>query len=420
MKAKKDHPRSPKKRGAGEGSISKLPDGRWCAFVSLGFRNGKRWRQKVEALTRNEVVQKMRELKDAHAVGVVPESQTVGVYLARWLEQSVKPTTRPRTHESYAQLVRLYIVPNIGHVRLSKLGPQHVQAMLNHLAVPRPKLKDETAAEAKRGKGTLTKDVLSARTIQYVRAVLRRALNQAKRWRLVAFNAAELVEPPKTKRAQHSVLAADQWAVFGAAVETNRLRGLYLATAGLGLRQGEAFGLRWSDIDFEAATVAVVRAYQDGEFVETKSDKGRRLLPLPLFVREALVRHRAVQLAERELAGSRWHDSDLVFTSSIGTPLIQSNVLHGFQRVLKAAGLPKMRFHDLRHQCATVLLQQGVHPKVVSEILGHSQISLTRDTYSHVSLAMKAEAAPKLDAFFGTKPAVATVVATVDASGKPN
>lgn len=145
--------------------------------------------------------------------------------------------------------------------------------------------------------------------------------------------------------------------------------------------------------------------------------KSRRTLVLLGFIREAILRHRDQQRQERGLAGSRWQDLDLVFCSTIGSPLNSSNVLHEFQRILKKAGLPKLRFHDLRHQCATLLLQKGVHPKVVSEILGHSQISLTLDTYSHVLLSLKKEAAEEMEQALNP---VATTVATAGKDRLPS
>ncbi|MCX6634070.1 MAG: site-specific integrase, partial [Acidobacteria bacterium] len=258
---------------------------------------------------------------------------------------------------------------------------------------------------------------LSGRTVQYVRAVLRRALNQAMRWQFVPHNAATLVDPPKAARPEFPILTPKQLDTFIAAVADHRLRALYLTSTALGLRQGESFGLRWPDLDFERSTLSVRYALSQGEFVEPKTRKSRRALVMPAFVRDALLRHRDEQEQERRLAGSRWQALDLVFCSTIGTPLNSSNVLHEFQAILKDAGLPKLRFHDLRHQCATLLLQKGVHPKVVSDILGHSQISLTLDTYSHVLLTLKAEAAETMEQALGP---LATALATTPKSDRPN
>lgn len=346
-------------------------------------------------MTQAVVRDKMRRLQRLYASGVKPDSQTVGQFLNSWLEESVKPSVHPRTYDSYAQLVRLYIAPRIGKTALVKLAPGKVQTMLNDLVA----------------------SGLSGRTVQYVRAVLRRALNQAMRWQLVPNNIAMMVQPPKATRPEFPILTPEQLDAFIGSVAEHRLRALYLTSIALGLRQGEAFGLRWPDLDFERSTLSVRYALQNRTFVEPKTRKSRRTLVMPGFVRDALLRHRDEQQQERRIAGSRWQEWNLVFASSIGTPLNSSNVLHEFQRALEAAGLPKLRFHDLRHQCATLLLQKGVHPKVVSEILGHSQISLTLDTYSHVLLTLKAEAAETMEQALGP---VATVVATVGKSDRPN
>lgn len=175
----------------------------------------------------------------------------------------------------------------------------------------------------------------------------------------------------------------------------------------VGLRLGEALGLGWDDVDLTAKTLRIRRALQRVEkklvFVEPKSERSRRTVSLPDFAITALKRQRTAQKEERLKAGSKWNDSGLVFTSSIGTPLDERNVRREFDEILKAAKLPAMRIHDLRHTCASLLLAQGVHPRVVMETLGHSQISLTRDTYSHVLPALGAEAATKMDLLVGVK-----------------
>jgi integrase len=172
----------------------------------------------------------------------------------------------------------------------------------------------------------------------------------------------------------------------------------------MGLRQGEILGLRWSDVDLEAATIRVTQALQrvNGrlDFVEPKSQSSRRTIPLPATVARALRAHRSRQLEERLAAGARWRESDLVFTTSVGTPLDCRNVTRRFQAALEGAGLPRLRFHDLRHTAASLMLAQGVPPRVVMETLGHSQISLTMNTYSHVIPALQREAADRMEAIF--------------------
>ncbi len=168
------------------------------------------------------------------------------------------------------------------------------------------------------------------------------------------------------------------------------------------LRRGEALGLRWTDVDLDTSTLKVRTSLQrvDGrlQLVEPKTARSRRTIALPQSAIIALRHHRVRQLQERLLAGQRWHDTGMVFTTTIGTPLDPRNVYRHFQRALAEAGLPQKRFHDLRHTCATLLLAQGVHPRGVMDILGHSQIALTMDTYSHVIPALQREAAGRMDA----------------------
>ena len=211
-------------------------------------------------------------------------------------------------------------------------------------------------------------------------------------------------------------MGPDQIPGFLQAVQGDRLECLFVLTVTLGLRQGEALGLSWDAIYFEKGTLAVRRALQrvSGKliFVEPKTSRSRRTLHLPQFVLTALRAHQMRQEQERMLAGSRWRESNLVFCTGIGTPLDGPNVTHRLQRLLHDAELPRMRFHDLRHACASLLLFKGIHPRVVMETLGHSQISLTMNTYSHVVPALQREAADKMDEVFES---VATRVATLEA-----
>ena len=182
----------------------------------------------------------------------------------------------------------------------------------------------------------------------------------------------------------------------------NRLEALYSVALALGLRQGEALGLKWGDIDLDAGILRVRRTAQriphhGTQLVETKTARSRRTLVLPPVVITALRAHRARQTLERLAAGPAWVDLDLVFPSRRGTLADGPNITHRFRRLLTKAGLPPMRFHDLRHACASLLLVQGVHPRVVMETLGHSQISLTMNTYSHVLPALQREAADRME-----------------------
>jgi len=378
------------RRGANEGTIRKRADGRWEARVIVTGADGRRTRRSLLAHTRNEVRDKLTAAQRAEANGLPQPAErvTVGAFLDGWLRDSVRPTVRPSTYRNYEAIVRVHLAPGLGHVPLARLTPQQVQAFLNAKST---------------GK-------LAPRTVAYLRAVLRQALGQAERWGLVTRNAARLAEPPRVPRREVSPLSPDQARLFIEAIRGDRLEALYLVALGAGLRQGEILGLAWTDIDFEAATLTVRHALQrvDGQLTlgEPKSVTSRRVVALPNLVVDALRAHRTRQRQGRLLAGSRWHDDPrgFVFTTTVGTPMDGIAVTRRFQAILVSAGLPRQRFHDLRHACASLLLAQGVSPRVVMETLGHSQISLTLNTYSHVIPALGRAAAEHMDAVLAARP----------------
>ena len=209
------------------------------------------------------------------------------------------------------------------------------------------------------------------------------------------------VDPPKVSRKKVVATTPEKAGAILDAVAGHRLEGLVTIAMTVGLRQGEALGLHWDDVDLERGQLTVRHALQriDGELqlVEPKSEQAKRTITLPEVASQGLRAHRARQNRERLKAGEKWQDSGLVFTTSVGTPMDGPRVTRTFQKLLKAAGLPPHRFHDLRHDCATLLLAQGVPLRVVKEMLGHSQISLTADTYAHVVPALQKEAASKMD-----------------------
>ncbi len=376
-----------KKRGQGEGTIRKRADGRWEALLSLGIVDGKPKRKSFYGKTRKEVADKLvaaqRELQQGGMV--VTERQTVAQFLTRWLDEVIKPSKEPATYRTYAGLARKHLIPALGHHQLGRLAPQHVQAML-------------TAKST----GDLAGKPC---TVQRLRDVLRNALNQALRWGLVTRNVAELVDPPHYQPPEVQPFTPEEAQAFLAAAKGDRLEALYTVVLAVGLREGEALGLRWEDVDFTKGLIRVRKQVQriDGKLqlkdIKTAKRKRSRTVSLPPVLLAALRAHRTRQLEERLLAGGRWQDWDLVFPSTIGTPLDARNVLRRFQTLVATAGLPHQRFHDLRHCCASLLLAQGVPPRVVMEILGHSDIRLTMNTYAHVMPVLQREAADLMEAF---------------------
>ena len=377
---------SGRRRGHGEGAIYQRPDGRWTAAVELGWQGGKRRRKYVYGRTRREVAQKLRDVQRAHQEGDVlaDERTTVERYLTDWLAV-VKPSLRWRTWERYEQYARLHAIPVIGRVRLTKLTPQHLQGLYT----------DRLRAG------------LSPTSVVHLHRFLHRALGQAVRWNLVARNVAGLVDPPRMARYEHVAFSPEQAERFLAAIRGDRLEALYVLALVTGLREGELLGLRWPDVDLDASTVAVRGSMQSDEhgrlvIDETKTRGSRRLVVLPRLAVAALVRHRAVQARERLRAGPRWEELGLVFPNTVGRPILRQNLVQrSLHPLLERAGLPRLRFHDLRHSAATLLLARGVHPKVVSELLGHSQIGITLDLYSHVTATMLQHAADAFDELFG-------------------
>jgi integrase len=313
---------------------------------------------------------------------IATKGQTVAQFLARWMEDSVKPTVRERTYESYAATTKLHIVPSIGRIALDKLTPQDVQRMMSDAM--------------RRG--------LSAASAGYTRRVLRIALNQAMRWNLIVRNVAALAEPPRAARHEIRPLTVDQARHFLDTMKGDRLEALYTVATALGMRKGEIFGLRWQDVDLDAQTLTVRYQLQrvggKKQLVEPKTERSRRTVALPAFAVVAIRAHKIRQLEERLWAGSRWQDWGLVFTTPIGTPLESANVTHAFHVALLRAELPRQRFHDLRHCAASLMLAQGVEMRTIMEVLGHSQISTTSDLYSHVAQSVKRDAADRMEALF--------------------
>ncbi len=367
-----------KRRGHNEGTVRQRSDGRWEAMISLPGRK----RRSLYGKTRKEAQDKLRgALRDVDlGLDLVAGRQTVEQFMIRWLEDVARPKLRPSTLKSYESYVRLHIIPTLGHHRLTKLTPQDVQTFLN----------------AKSATG------LSPRTVQYIRAILRRALGQAVKWGLVGRNVAALVDPPRSVRKLVEPLSADHARAFIAATASDRLGPLFHVAIASGLRQGELFGLRWQDVDLNAGTLTVRHAMQrvNGKptFVEPKTALSQRTVTLPASAVAALRAQRTCQIENRLLAGSRWQDWGLVFSSTIGTPLEPSNVGHRLHKLLEGAGLPRQRFHDLRHCAASLLLAGGVAPRTIMGILGHSQIGLTMNTYAHLSPGLERDAAAALGA----------------------
>jgi integrase len=398
-----------KKRGNSEGSIYKMSDGRWRAAVTIGKDvNGKPKRKVFTADTRHEVKDLLtRGLRDLQlGLLVAPEKQSLGQFLTWWLNQVVKPSARPKTMKFYEFEIRIHLIPGLGNVPLQRLNPQQVQSFLNErLNTPSDR----------------TDKPLSPRSVRHIHRTLCTALNAAVKYGNVARNVALLVDPPRAPKPEIQYFSVEQARAFLAVANDDRLYALFATVLSLGLRLGEGLGVSWSDLDLDTGRFNVRQALQRVDkklypqkaglqLVEPKGGYSNRVLTLPAVAVAALRRHQVLQEQERQWAGSRWSNEwNLVFTTKIGTPLDERNVLRRFQNILTSAGLPKMRIHDLRHSAVAILIAQGVNIKAISELLGHSSVAFTLQVYGHLLEETKREAADKMDAALSP---VATRVAT--------
>lgn len=366
------------RRASGDGSVYQRKDGRWCASIDLGYVNGKRTRKTIYGKTQKEVTDKKRQLQQELAQGRnLTVKKTVKDFLTTWLEETIKPDARPKTYSSYEYVVRTYLIPHLGRIALEKLTPEDVQRMVNAL-------RRQEGQPGSRAEGQL----LSPRTVQYTLSVLTRALNRALKFSYVTRNVAALVDAPRVEKYEATILTPDQARRLLEAVNRHRLESLYRIALGLGLRMGEIIALAWRDVDLDNATLHIR---------ESKTETGKRTLWLPLRLVTALRAHWAFQQQERLAQGLNWKEHGLVFPSEVGTPLLHRNLHRHFKQTLRKAGLPDMRFHDLRHSCASLLVAQGEHPRTVMHVLRHANIQMSMDVYAKVFPEMEREALEKLD-----------------------
>jgi integrase len=380
------------RRPRGEGSIYTGADGRIRgAIVLVDPDTGRRYRRTVSGRSRGDVLRKLDKLRQESESGVNVKPgrpRTLATYVATWLP-ALRQRVRPATFIAYEHCVRLYVVPALGSVPLVQLTPTAVERM--------------TAGIVARG--------LSPSTARSARTALRMILRDAERDGLVARNAAALARPPRVERHELRVLTADETRRLLDGTADDELGPLYAVAAMTGMRQGEVLGLRWQDVELggPAPALTVRRALAlDGtggrSLAEPKTARSRRTLDLAPATVSALRRQKARQTEATLAAGDAWQDRDgLVFTDAVGRAHRPANVSHAFSDALARLGLPHVRFHDLRHGTASLLLAQGVPLKVVSETLGHSGIAITADTYAHLDREQRREAARAMERAIGGK-----------------
>lgn len=399
-----------RKRANGEGTIYQRKDGRWEGAAFVLTTAGTHRRVRIYAATREAARRKLTRLieQSDQGIPVASAAWTVQEYLGYWLRTVVLQERRPKTYQGYEGVVRLHLVPGLGRKRLAKLTAQDVRVFLTRLRRECQCCKNGSDAQRKepqccaRKGGQCCQSTLSPRMVQFVHAVLRNALECAVREEVIPRNAARLVKIAAPQYAVNRGLTAPQAQAVLNAAQTQRLGALYVLALFLGLRRGELLGLRWEDVDLDGGKLEVVHTLQRVggalQLVPPKTQGSRRTVPLPLVCVEALREHKRRQFRERSDAWPDWEDHGLVFASRRGTPMEPDNLRRSWSVIRAGAGLSGVRFHDLRHTCVTLLLDLGVPPHVVREIVGHSAIEVTMTIYAHASLDEKRKALGKLGA----------------------
>ena len=384
-----------RRRGKGEGTIRERLDGRWEVRIDIGRGlDGKRRRKSAFAATQAEAIKLLRKLGGRAVDGQLlsTSTPTAAQFFQEWLATN-EDSWRPSTRRSYRSAIHLYLTPAFGPLRLEQLTPRHVQRWLTEH-------KDEHGAR---------------RRITLAHAALRSALSDAQRLQLVSINAATLVKVPKPQAREIKPMTVEQATAFLKVADRHRLGALFSVALACGLRLGEATGLRWDDVDLESGEVRIRQQLQCVDkklsLWPLKTAKSRRTLALPKTCLEALKKHRKQQLQQRLKAGANWVDTRLIFTTTqkkgeegkVGTGLHPRNVLRALHTLLEAAEpkIPRLRFHDLRHSAASLLIAAGVELVEVSMLLGHSELRVTADLYSHLQQQTSAKAARHMDAVLG-------------------
>ncbi len=369
------------KRGNGEGSVYQRKDGRWVGQYLVYLPSGPKYRY-IYAKTRKAAAEKLTKAMADRNGGIVfdDENMTVSDFLDVWLSDCVKDTIRVSSFERYKSIVELHISPVLGRLRLKALTPAHVQGFY-------------------RGK---LDSGLSPATVHKIHVVLHKALSQAVKWSLVPRNVTEAVSAPRPAPKEMRPLSAEEVRKLLESARGDNLEALWILAVHTGMRQGELLALKWTDVDLEAGKVSVRRTLtrESGHYRlgEPKTKRSRRTVKLTKAATEALRGHLGRQMEEMDRLGDLYQDQGLVFTTNSGAPLNPSNIRNrNLRRLTEKATLPQIRFHDLRHTCATLLLSKNVHPKIVQEMLGHATVAITLDTYSHVLPGMGDQAATAME-----------------------
>lgn len=385
--------RPARRRSAGEGSVYRNGD-RWRGAVTWTDTDGTRSRRIVSAPTAAEARDKLDGLRRDLQLGTLAPAgptRTVSAYLTDWIELH-RSRVRPSTWLTAESYVRVYLIPALGRHALVRLSSIDVErALASFVRDGRPVVAGDTRRRSP----------VSAVTARHVRAVLRRALSDAVRAGIIARNVAADATPPRVEHRPITYLTARDLGRLLDATAEDELGPLYALAGTTGLRRGELLGLTWADVADGRLSVrrSMGRIAGNGWGLgEVKSARSRRTIPLPLRARQALETVRTRQMFARKAAGEAWQDrAGLVFTDSVGRPMLPETISHRFGKDLARAGVPRIRFHDLRHSAATTLLAAGVPLAVISEWLGHSGIAITASAYAAVVPELLTDAADAMD-----------------------
>lgn len=375
-----------------KGYIEERSPGTWRIHVHLGYDQAGTRRRKVVTVkgTKKDAEKKLAELVHAAHQGTLtpPTSHTVESYLAYWLEHFARHKSA-RTYENYSEYCRNYLVPGLGSIPLDRLRPADIQGLYTRLLV---------SGGTKHGQG------LSSTTVANAHRVFKGALRRAVQWQIIAKNPAEAVTPPSPAERPPKVLSAEQVAQVLDAATPHLYRAVLIAAC-CGLRRGELCGLRWGDVNFKRSLISVQQTLvrvRPGtyEFKAPKTRAGKRTVVMPQILAQALTAAREDLEETRERLGTSYNPQDLVICRPDGRPVDPATLYSTFQKLLVRLNLPRVAIHDLRHSHATMLLEAGVHPKVVADRLGHEDPSITLRVYSHVSESIQREAADRTDDVF--------------------
>ncbi|MFJ2649658.1 tyrosine-type recombinase/integrase [Streptomyces sp. NPDC087420] len=403
MTTPRDTPASRRVRANGDGTVYKRKDSRWEAAGYVLAPGNTRKRIRVYGTTRKEALAKLTEKIAASNRGLpIPSAQgSVAAYLTYWLDAVAVHQLRENTHARYTAVTRLYLIPGLGRKKLAKLTAKDVRTWLNQLRTTCQCCTRglDTARDQPRccAVGKCCSKRLSPLTLAYVHSVLKSALEHAVREEEIPRNVARNVRTGTPRPRRFEPLTADEARMFLTATSGHRLQPLFELALHTGLRKGELLGLHWEDLNLDAGTAAIRRTLQRTSTgglttLPTQTRASERRIALPTRCAQSLKLHHEQQQREREATGTAWQHSGHVFTTPQGGPVDPTNLTRTFITLLRKAGLRRIRFHDLRHSTATLLLEQGVELVVIKELLGHAHIGVTATVYAHVRLRLQRNA----------------------------